>query len=129
MKIPVVIQRPGTTISSRIVGYAEDTLDLYEVAALVGVPEGELIDGRIVQRRKGRRWSLITNRKFVLRRKGNSMEQKENAKLLELIQKIVSETDGKTWQEKRDALLADADDTEKGALQEFASWFDEVFGE
>jgi hypothetical protein len=44
-------------------------------------------------------------------------------KLLDAITSIVA--DSGTWQEKRNAILAEADETERTNLDEFLSWFDE----
>lgn len=51
------------------------------------------------------------------------MYTKDIQALIDLVIKAVNETDGKTWQERRDAILAEAGDDDKNALAEFANWF------
>lgn len=43
-------------------------------------------------------------------------------KLLELIEKVVN-TPKKTWEEKRDAVLAEASTEQTTSLTEFCAWF------
>jgi hypothetical protein len=50
------------------------------------------------------------------------MDEKRIQSLLDLIGVIVNAS-GKTWNEKRDAVLAVASDDEKTNLEEFAGWF------
>lgn len=56
------------------------------------------------------------------------MDERKTKTLLELVDEAVSgrgDDAGKTWQQKRDALLAEASDSQKTALEEFASWFED----
>ena len=66
MIIPVEVQRPCEPKSAKFVGRASDDLTAEEVAELVKVPEGCLIGGKIMGGKKGRRWSLVANVRFVI---------------------------------------------------------------
>lgn len=52
--------------------------------------------------------------------------EKNIEKLLDAIVDVVTNLPGKTWQEKRDAVLAQASQGEKSSLEEFVSWFEEI---
>ena len=54
------------------------------------------------------------------------MDARINA-LLELIGEVVV-MDG-TWREKKDAILAQCDDSDRTNLQEFITWFEDWFEE
>ena len=49
------------------------------------------------------------------------METQTILKLLEYIDQIVHAP--KTWQDKRDAVMLQADEKDKANLEEFGSWF------
>lgn len=55
------------------------------------------------------------------------MTTAEIQKLINLVIKAVHGADGKTWHERRDAILAEAGDDEKEALAEFGSWFSDDY--
>jgi len=58
--IPVEVQLPCKPDSAVTIGEAPDNITAEEVAALVRMPEGCLIDGKIVRsKKKGDRWSLV----------------------------------------------------------------------
>jgi hypothetical protein len=64
LMLPVEVQRPNQPQSTRVVGAASDELTAEEVAKQVGVPDGHLIEGKILGGKKGRRWSLVANVNF-----------------------------------------------------------------
>jgi hypothetical protein len=59
--IPVEVQLPCQPKTRRIVGKAPDYYTAGEVATMVGIPAGFLIDGKIIRRGGKMRWSLVTN--------------------------------------------------------------------
>ncbi len=63
MNIPVEVQQPNRPQTRRVVGHAPDTATAAEVAKLVGMPDGCLIDGKIMSR-NGVRRSLVGNIRF-----------------------------------------------------------------
>jgi hypothetical protein len=64
MIIPVEVQQPNKPWSTRMVGSASDQLTAKQVAEKVGVPEGCLIDGKVMRRMGKARWSLVVNVRF-----------------------------------------------------------------
>ena len=59
MNIPVEVQEPNKPHTARVLGEAPDDLTAEEVAERVGVPDGCLVDGRIIRRGGAARWSLV----------------------------------------------------------------------
>jgi hypothetical protein len=57
---------------------------------------------------------------------GERMNQKKIERLLGLISDFVQETDGQSWRDKKDAILAEASDEDKTNLTEFCAWFEEA---
>lgn len=51
------------------------------------------------------------------------MDKGKITRLLELIAEAVS-AEGKTWQEKRDMIFAEAGDDDRTNLGEFCTWFE-----
>jgi len=61
MSIPVFVQPPNQPNKGRIVGNANETWTAERVARYVGVPDGTLVDGKIIRRRGGAFWNLVAN--------------------------------------------------------------------
>lgn len=57
--IPVYVQEPNKPKSEHFVGYASSLGDPEIVARKVGVPEGCLVDGKVISGKRGPRWSLV----------------------------------------------------------------------
>jgi len=57
--IPVYVQQPNKPQSEQFVGYASSLGDPEIVARKVGVPEGCLVDGKVISGKRGPRWSLV----------------------------------------------------------------------
>lgn len=62
--IPVYVQKPNQPHSEVLVGNASDQSTADEVAKQVGVPEGCLVDGKIIRRKGEARWSLVAYVEF-----------------------------------------------------------------
>jgi len=64
--IPVEVQKPNKPESAHLVGEAPDYWPPERVARYVGVPDGCLVDGKIIKSRKDgdRRWSLVAYVEF-----------------------------------------------------------------
>lgn len=63
--IPVFVQRPNEPKTKRLVGEASTELTAAEVADQVGVPDGCLLDGKIMRRKGERHWSLVALVRFA----------------------------------------------------------------
>lgn len=66
MNIPVEVQKPNNPRSARCVGEAPESATAEEVARAVGVPEGCLVDGKVVRRDGWARWSLVAYVEFAV---------------------------------------------------------------
>ncbi len=63
MMIPVMVQQPCKPPGLEV-GWADENLTAEQVADLVGVPSGTLIEGKILRRKGVKRWSLVANVEF-----------------------------------------------------------------
>jgi hypothetical protein len=63
--IPVYVQQPNKPATNRRVGEASDLGEPETVARKVGIPEGCLVDGKVVNRKGERRWSLVAHVRVV----------------------------------------------------------------
>jgi hypothetical protein len=53
------------------------------------------------------------------------MTRNKLTSLISLIDELVNETDGGSWQSKRDSLLAECSESDLTTLAEFSGWFAE----
>lgn len=67
MIIPVEVQKPNQPHSAVVVGRADSRWSAEKVATWVGVPDGCLIDGKIIRRKGKARWSLVAYVEFEYR--------------------------------------------------------------